>query len=102
MCEPSASRPKRGTLSPSTWGRGITPLRPTPAYLARKAALTDDLVRLSVDLVEEGIVVDPNHRNGREQIGDLVYDITEPGVVVVFSVVDGEAVLLTFRDLFDS
>jgi hypothetical protein len=71
-------------------------------YLARKAALTDALVRLSVDLVEEGIVVDPDHRKGREQIGDLVYDITEPGVMVVFSVVDGEAVLLTFRDLFDS
>jgi len=47
-------------------------------------------------------MVDPDHREGREQIGELVLDMTEPGIVVVYSVIDGEAVLVTFRDLFDS
>jgi hypothetical protein len=59
-------------------------------------------VRLSLDLVEEGITVDPYHRHGRAEIGDIVYDRTEPGIMVAYSVIDGEAVLLTFRDLFDS
>jgi hypothetical protein len=64
--------------------------------------LTDKLARLSLDLVEEGIAVDSDHRNGREQIGELVYDMTEPGMMVVYSVIDGEAVLMTFRDFFKS
>jgi hypothetical protein len=46
-------------------------------------------------------VVDPDHRDGREQIGDLVLDMTEPGVLVVYSVVDDEAILVTFRVLFE-
>jgi hypothetical protein len=102
MYEPSASKPKRRQRLPSTGGSNVTPLKPTPAYRTRKAALTDDQVRLSLELVEEGIAVDPFHRDGRQEIGDLVYDRTERGIVVVFSMVDGEAVLVMFRDLFDS
>jgi len=97
----SVSKPKRWQRSPNTGERRITPLKPTPAYRARKAALTDTRVRLSLDLVEEGIVVDPDHRDGREQIGDLVLDMTEPGIVVAYSMLDDEAILVTFRVLFE-
>ena len=58
-------------------------------------------MRLSLDLVEEGIVVDPDHRDGREQIGDLVLDMTEPGIVVAYSMFNDEAILVTFRVLFE-
>lgn len=76
MFGPSASRPKRRQRWPSIGGTSITPLTPTPAYQARKAALTDDQVRLSLELVEEGIAVDPFHRVGRQEIGELIYDRT--------------------------
>jgi len=98
----SASKPKRRHRSPSTGGTDITPLRPTPAYRARKATLIGDQVRLSLELVEEGIAVDLFHRDGRQEIGELIYDRTEAGIVVVYSIVDGEAALVMFRDLFDS
>jgi hypothetical protein len=52
--------------------------------------------------VEEGIAVDPFHRDGRQEIGDLIYDRTEHGILVVFSMIDGEAILVTLRVLFDS
>jgi hypothetical protein len=102
MSAPSASKQKQWPRSRRIGGRSITPLKPTPAYQARKAALTDDQARLSLDLVEERIAVDPDHRSGREQVGDLIYDMTEPGIMVVYSVIEGEAVLVTFRDLFNS
>ncbi len=63
--------------------------------------MIDARVRLSLDLVEEGMVVDPDHRVGREQIGDLVLDMTEPGMLVMYSIVDDEAILVTFRVLFE-
>ncbi|MBA2719957.1 MAG: hypothetical protein H0U52_12065 [Chloroflexi bacterium] len=47
------------------------------------------------------MVVDPDHRVGREQIGDLVLDMTEPGMLVMYSIVDDEAILVTFRVLFE-
>ncbi len=59
-------------------------------------------MRLSLDLVEEGITVDPFHRQGRVEIGEIVYDRTERGIMVAYSMVNGIAVLLTFCDLFDS
>jgi hypothetical protein len=34
-------------------------------------------VRLSLDLVEGGIAVDPYQRVGRVDVGDTVYDMTE-------------------------
>lgn len=57
-------------------------------------------MRLSLDLVEEGIAVDPYHRVGREEIGGIIYDMTEHGIMVAYSVSDDEIVLLAFRDLF--
>ena len=59
-------------------------------------------MRLSLDLVEEGIAVDPFHRVDRQAIGELIYDRTEPGMVVVYSMVDGQAVLVMFRDLVNA
>lgn len=47
-------------------------------------------------------MVDPYHRDGRVEIANIVYDRTEHGIMVAYSVVEGEAVLLAFRDLFDS
>lgn len=98
----SASKQRLRPCLPSTGGKSITPLKPTLAYQARKASLTDDQVRLSLDLIEEGIAADADHRKGREEIDDLVYDMTEHGIMVVYSMIDGEAILVTFRDLFDS
>lgn len=98
----SASRLRRRPRWLRTVETTITPTKPTPEYSARKAALTDGQVRLSVDLVEEGIAVDPFHRAGRVAVGGIVYDRTEPGIMVAYSMIEGKAVLLTFRDLFDS
>lgn len=52
--------------------------------------------------MEEGIAVDPFHRVDRQAIGELIYDRTEQGMVVVYSMVDGQAVLVMFRDLNDA
>ena len=65
-------------------------------------ALKDAQVRLSLDLVEEGIAVDPYHRDRRVEIGSIIYDRTERGLMVAYSMIDGEAVLLTFLDFFNS
>ena len=67
--------------------------------MARKAALTDPRVLLSLDLVEEAIAVDPFHRHRRYEVGAVVYDVTEPGLMVSFTVMDDEVVYLSFADL---
>jgi hypothetical protein len=94
-------RLRRRRRSPRTGETTITPKKPTPEYAARKAALASEQVRLSLDLVEEGIVVDPYHRNRRLEVDGIVYDRTEEGIMVAYAVADGEALLLTFRDLID-
>ena len=58
-------------------------------------------MRLSLDLAEEGIAVDPHHRHRRHEVDGIVYDMTEAAVIVAFVVIDAEAVLLSFVDLFD-
>ena len=83
-------------------GNSITPRKPTPTYQARKDALTDAQVRLSLDLVEELIAVDPFHRAGRQAIGELIYDRTEPAILVVFTMIGDEAMLVAFRDLLNA
>ena len=85
-------------LSRSTWENEIK-ARPAPAYAARKAALADEQVRLSLDLVEEAIAVDPYHRFRRGKINSIVYDITDPGVMVAYAMVDDEVLYLAFVDL---
>ena len=56
-------------------------------------------MRLSLDLAEEAIVVDPWHRVRRIEIDDVVYDRSEPGIVVAYSIADGDIIFLTFIDL---
>jgi hypothetical protein len=73
--------------------------RPSPAYARRKAALTDRHLLLSLDLVEEAIAVDPFHRLHRREVGGVVYNITEPGVVVAFEVDGDKVVFRAFVDL---
>ena len=57
---------------------------------------------MSLELAEEAIAVDPHHRHHRREVGGIIYDTSEPGLMVAFTIVDGEIVYLTFRDLFDS
>jgi hypothetical protein len=52
-------------------------------------------------LIEEGIASDPIHRYRRQQIGEVIWDKSEPGLAVAFAVDAGGAVLLTFVALFD-
>jgi hypothetical protein len=51
---------------------------------------------LSLDLVEEGLVAEPDNWLHRKQIGDVIWDTSEPGLAVAASIVDGEIVMLTF------
>ena len=73
----------------------------SPEYETRKAALEDDGLRLSLDLVEESIFLDPHHRHRRREVGDIVYDTTEPGLMAYYTLDDGEPVMLGFADTFD-
>jgi hypothetical protein len=49
--------------------------RRSPAYARLKSALTDEALRLSLDLAEEAIAVDPHHRPLRREIAGVVYDL---------------------------
>lgn len=55
----------------------------------------------SLDLAEEAIIVDPVHRVLREEIDGVVYDKNEPGVMVSFTMLDGEVYFLSFADLWE-
>jgi hypothetical protein len=63
--------------------------------------LTDAQTRLSLDLIEEGIAVDPFHRVNRKQVGNVIWDKSEPGLAVAFAVGDETILLLTFLRLFE-
>ena len=58
--------------------------------------MTNEHVRLSLDLVEEAIAVDPYHRFRRSEIDGIVYDVTDPSLMVAYAVVDDDVVLLAF------
>ncbi len=70
--------------------------KPTPEYAARKEALTDEQARFSLELAEEAIAVDPDHRNHRRDVDGIVYDYGEPGIMVSFVIEDGEILYLKF------
>lgn len=73
-----------------------------PAYRLRKASLTNDEVRRSLDLAEEAISVDPLHRGERLELDGAVFDANEPGLMVVYRVdPDGTILFITFRDLWN-
>jgi hypothetical protein len=80
--------------------RAIQP-KASPAYASRKAALENEAVLLSLDLVEEGIAVDPVHRSRRPEIDGIVFDRTEPGLMVAWTMDGDEPLLLSFADLWD-
>ena len=95
-----ASSSMRTRHSRSTGEKAIHP-KPSPAYSRKKAALEDDDVRLSLDLVEEAIGVDPDSLYKRIEIDGIVYDRSEQGIMVAYTIEDGEPLLLTFTDLWD-
>lgn len=73
-----------------------------PAYQRRKATLTNDEVRRSLELAEEAISVDPLHRGQRLEIDGVVFDGNEPGLIVTYRVEsDGAILFITFRDLWN-
>lgn len=70
--------------------------------MRRKAALTNDEVRRSLELAEEAISVDPLHRSRRLEVDGVVFDVNEPGVIVVYRLeADGTILFVTFRDLWN-
>lgn len=58
-------------------------------------------MRSSLDLIEDAIEIDPHHRWRRIEIDGIVYDRTEHGMMVAYSMEGGEPLLLTFTDLWD-
>ena len=93
-------RLRRKPPSPTTGETRIN-ARPSDQYAARKAALADPQVRLSLDLVEESIAVDPHHRLQRREVGDVVWDTSEPGIALAFAIEGDSIVYLTFVLLFE-
>lgn len=78
-------------------------VRYTQRYLRRKQALVNDEVRRSLELAEEAIAVDPDHRLRRlERRDGTVTDRNEPGLLVSFRMVDDQTIeLVEFMDLWD-
>ena len=81
-------------------GEGTIKSRPSDRYAAKKAALEDDEVRRSLDLMEEAMVAEPDNWTHRKQVGDVIWDTSEPGLALATTIENGEIVFLTFIDLF--
>jgi hypothetical protein len=73
---------------------------PSPSYAAKKAALEDDQVLLSLELMEEAVLAEPDNWTHRVQVGEVIWDKSERGLALAYSVENGEIVFLTFVDLF--
>ncbi len=57
--------------------------------------------RLSLDLAEEAIAADPDLRVFREDLGDVIIDITDRNLLIAFRRIDryhGELVTFRFLD----
>ncbi len=74
MSDPSDSTVRSATPSRSTTEAGIR-REWALAYQRRKAALSSDEVRKSLELAEEAIAVDPNHRLNRLDLSDAIVDL---------------------------
>jgi hypothetical protein len=81
-------------------GEGTIKSRPSKPYAAKKAALEDDEVRLSLELMEEAMVAEPDNWAHRKQVGDVIWDTSEPGLALASTIDNDEIVFLTFIDLF--
>jgi hypothetical protein len=56
---------------------GTIKARPSKAYTAKKAALHDEQVHLSLDLMEEAVAAEPDNWTHRERVGDVIWDKSE-------------------------
>ena len=100
MFGPLGHRRKPKPRLPSTGeGHPIEP-KPSPAYEAKKAALEDEQVRLSLDLAEEAVVSEPDNWTHRKRVGEVIWDTSEPGIALAFAEDDGQIVWLTFIDTY--
>jgi hypothetical protein len=79
---------------------GTIKARPSKADTAKKAALEDEQVQLSLDLVEEAIVAEPDNWAHRQKVGEVIWDRSEAGLAVAFTIENDEIIYLTFIDLF--
>ncbi|MEO8436984.1 MAG: hypothetical protein ABI562_00895 [Chloroflexota bacterium] len=97
---PLASTPTRRLPLRNTWEGTIKPT-PSPEYARRKALLPEGDVLQSLGLVEDEIEIDPDNPYRRLDLDGVIYDRTQPGLWVVYKVIGGETILLTFRDFWD-
>lgn len=95
----SVHRLRQKLRSPPT-GEGQIKATPSPTYAAKKAALGDEGVRLSLDLMEEAIVAEPDNWKDRKQVDDVIWDTSQPGLALAYTVEDGEIIFGTFIDLY--
>lgn len=76
--------------------------KPGPAYQEKRDAVSDADFLRHLTLAEEGAVTDPIHRERRFELDGIVFDRTEEGVMLTFTV-DGEwVVCLAFADLYNA
>jgi len=99
MSARSGRRLRQRLLSPLT-GEEYIKATPSPTYAAKKAALEDEAVRLSLELMEEAIVAEPDNWRDREQVDDVIWDTSQPGLALAYRVVDDEIIYATFIDLY--
>ena len=95
----SARRPRQKLRSSHSGERHIK-AKQSPIYAARKAALDDEQVLLSLEVAEAAIVAEPDNWSHREQVGEVIWDLSEDGLALAYIVEDGEITYLTFVDLY--
>ena len=59
-------------------------------------------MRLSLDLMEEAMVAEPDNWAHRQRIGDIIWDRSQPGLALASTVESDEIVFLTFIDLYQA
>lgn len=73
-----------------------------PTYRLRKSTLANDQIRRSLDLAEESISVDPQHRDQRLDLDGVVFDMNEAGLMVAFRIEPhGTILFVSFTDLWN-
>lgn len=87
----SARRPRQKQHSPPTEERHIK-ATPSPTYAAKKAALGDGQVRLSLEVAEAAIVAEPDNWSHRRQVGEVIWDTSEDGLAIAYKIEDGEII----------
>ncbi len=73
---------------------GTIKARPSIQSAAKKAALQDEQVQLSLDLMEEAIAAEPENWAHREKVGEVIWDKSEPGLALAFVIEDDEIIFL--------